>query len=80
MSGSSNLHYCYGSETYIAKVGEKNYTLEEFQNCYGFEDGSIIADPMFKDYKNNDYTLLPESPAFKMGFEAIDMSDVGARR
>jgi hypothetical protein len=45
----------------------------------GFEKNSIVADPMFKDPANNDYTLLPESPAFKLGFKQIDLSTVGLR-
>ena len=32
------------------------------------DDGSIIADPLFTDPDNGDYTLLPESPAYALGF------------
>ena len=45
----------------------------------GYEKNSIVADPKFKDPANRDYTLLPESPAFKLGFKAIDLSSVGLR-
>jgi parallel beta-helix repeat protein len=45
----------------------------------GYEKNSIVADPKFKDPANRDYTLLPESPAFKLGFKAIDLSTVGLR-
>lgn len=53
------------------------FFLEEAQGHYGLEDGSIVADPKFKNYENNDFTLLDDSPALAMGFEPIDTSDVG---
>jgi parallel beta-helix repeat protein len=41
---------------------------------------SVYADPLFTDPGNGDFTLSPESPAFALGFENIDMSTVGPRR
>jgi len=40
---------------------------------------SIYADPKFKNPAKGDFTLLPDSPAFQLGFEPIDTSDVGPR-
>ena len=40
---------------------------------------SLIADPMFVDWKNDDFRLKPESPAFKLGFEAIPVKKIGVR-
>ena len=40
---------------------------------------SIIADPMFADPEEADFTLKPGSPALKLGFKQIDMSKVGPR-
>ena len=45
----------------------------------GYEEHSIIADPLFVDPENDDYSLSPESPAFKLGFKPIDLSGVGLR-
>jgi parallel beta-helix repeat protein len=45
----------------------------------GHDTHSIVLDPLFVDYANNDFTLLPSSPAFDLGFEQIDFSDVGPR-
>ena len=53
-------------------------TLEEVQKC-GMDSGSLVADPCFVDAANYDFTLKAESPAFKLGFKAIDISDVGAK-
>lgn len=43
------------------------------------DNNSYYADPMFKDPENGDFTLDPNSPAFQVGFEPIDVSDVGPR-
>ena len=52
-------------------------SLDEFQTLYGKEKYSIEADPLFVDYENNDFRLKPDSPAYDIGFEDIDFSDVG---
>ncbi|MBR5586600.1 MAG: right-handed parallel beta-helix repeat-containing protein [Clostridia bacterium] len=77
MCGTNNIHFNTKGEVKIFDIGTKSFSLEEVQNVYGLEDGSIIADPKFKDYENNDFTLSEDSPALAMGFEPIDMSDVG---
>jgi len=43
----------------------------------GFEVRSVITDPLFVDPQNDDYRLPPESPAFELGFQAIDFSRIG---
>jgi len=37
----------------------------------GFDTHSVVADPLFSDPRNGDLTLLPDSPAWSLGFEAI---------
>ena len=41
--------------------------------------GSVVADPLFADAAAHNFTLLPGSPALAIGFQQIDMSDVGPR-
>jgi hypothetical protein len=53
-------------------------SFEEWQNA-GFDTDSIVADPKFEDLANNDFGLQDDSPAFDVGFEPIDLSDVGVR-
>jgi hypothetical protein len=38
---------------------------------------SLIADPLFADPSQGDFSLKPASPAFKIGFKPIDLSHVG---
>ena len=53
-------------------------TFEEWQER-GLDTHSIVADPLFVDLENDDYSLRPESPAFELGFKPIDLSRVGLR-
>jgi hypothetical protein len=43
----------------------------------GQDRDSMIADPLFVDPENDNFSLKPESPAFKLGFKPIDLSKVG---
>ncbi len=43
----------------------------------GFIHDAMIADPLFKDAENFDFTLHEKSPAFTMNFEAWDYSLAG---
>ena len=45
-------------------------SLEEWQKK-GKDTDSIIADPMFIDYKNYNFTISENSPAVKLGFKPI---------
>ena len=43
----------------------------------GQDAHSVVADPCFVDPAKNDYTLRPDSPALKLGFQPIDTSQIG---
>ncbi|HIE28471.1 TPA: right-handed parallel beta-helix repeat-containing protein [Candidatus Poribacteria bacterium] len=53
-------------------------SFEEWQKR-GLDTNSIVADPLFVDVANDDYSLKPDSPALKLGFKPIDISEVGLR-
>ena len=46
-------------------------TWDEWRN-FGHDAESVIADPLFVAPEKGDFTLLPESPALKIGFKPFD--------
>ncbi len=54
-------------------------SFEEWKKIRPNDMNTVIADPMFRDVKALDFTLDPKSPAYKLGFENFDLSDVGPR-
>ena len=62
-----------------SKIDFKGDSFEEWKER-GHDKGSRIADPKFKDPGKGDFTLEEDSPAFKLGFKAIDLAQVGPRR
>ncbi|MCE5240353.1 right-handed parallel beta-helix repeat-containing protein [bacterium] len=52
------------------------FTLDEWQK-QGQEQGSIVADPLFKDAEHYDFTLSPASPALNLGFKPFDYTKAG---
>lgn len=51
---------------------------EEWQGR-GMDRNSLIADPLFLAADRGDFRLKSESPAFRLGFQPIDLSRVGPR-
>ncbi len=69
----------FGISGYEGKAfGRDLKTFEDWKKL-GFDTHSIIADPLFVDPENHDYSLRPDSPALKLGFKPIDVSRVGLR-
>ena len=76
------IYHTTGKElriNWMDKVFGKDLNTFEDWKKLGFDTHSIIADPLFVDPKNHDYSLRPDSPALKMGFKPIDISRVGLR-
>ena len=46
----------------------------------GHDQNSIIADPLFIAPERDDFRLRENSPALKLGFSQIDLSNVGVRK
>ena len=51
-------------------------TFAEWQEA-GHDEGSIIADPKFKDAAELDFHLADDSPALKLGFKPFDTTKAG---
>ena len=67
-----NIFYC-------AQNVEQAKKFVESKIKDGIEKNSIIADPLFEDVANANFKLKPESPALKLGFKQIDMSEIGLK-
>ena len=77
-----NLFYCPTGPLQADFHAEKTMrTFEEWKQLYNnrYDQHSVVADPLFVDPENHDYTLRPESPALKLGFEPIDVAAIGLR-
>jgi parallel beta-helix repeat protein len=59
-------------------VGDASTYLET-RRREGYEVHSRIADPKFVDPAKDDYRLKPESPAIELGFQPIDIGQIGPR-
>jgi GH141 insertion domain len=55
------------------------YSFDEWKEK-GLDEHSVFTDPLFLDAENDDFSLKPDSPVFKLGFRAIDLSSVGPRK
>jgi hypothetical protein len=49
------------------------------QRQFGIEQHSIEADPQLRNPAKDDFRLAPNSPALTLGFQPIDISQVGPR-
>lgn len=70
-----NLYWCPGMEEPRMRV--RGITSFADWRERGFDANSVFADPLFVDPAQDDYSLRPDSPAFALGFEAIDTSRIG---
>ncbi|MBZ5719921.1 MAG: right-handed parallel beta-helix repeat-containing protein [Acidobacteriia bacterium] len=63
-------------EIFIQRSGTQSF--REWQ-ANGQDPHSIEADPRFVDPERGNFTLRPDSPALRVGFKPIDVSQVGPR-
>jgi len=54
--------------------------LNQWGSLFGQDLHSIVADPLFRDPFDGDFTLDENSPAYKIGFKPINVKDVGPRK
>jgi hypothetical protein len=67
---------CYWDASAEAPKFPGDLTLAEWQ-AKGHDAHSIVADPKLADPAHDDFTLAPDSPALKIGFQPIDTSKIG---
>jgi parallel beta-helix repeat protein len=68
----NNLYYQAGGQPIV--FGKES--MADWQKA-GQDVHSIVVDPLFVDPDHGDFTLKPGSPAAKIGFQPIDMSQMG---
>jgi hypothetical protein len=76
----SNLNFNFDGNLYwFTKHRNINFQKLSFNQWQekGMDKNSIIANPLFVDPQNANFTLKPNSPALKLGFKPIDTSKIG---
>jgi len=73
----NNLYYQTGVGS-LSDIKFGDWKTDEWQE-HGQDVHSIFADPKFVNPAGGDFSLQPDSPAFAIGFEPIDVSTVGPR-
>jgi len=75
MISDLNLFWSISGKPLICGGG----SYHELWHALGHDKHSIVADPRFRNLAAFDFTLEADSPAWELGFQQIDMSDVGPR-
>ena len=68
-----------GRNVYWSTAGEPKFGSLDFEEwkAKANDVDSIVADPLFVDAANGDFRLRSGSPALKLGFQPIDLSQTG---
>ena len=63
------------------KGGPADGSLDKWRTILDrkFDQKSIVADPLFVDVANRNFRLKPASPALKLGFNQIDVTNIGLK-
>ena len=75
----NNIYYDERLDDNQAKMKFAGATLEEWRKR-GHDQHSLLANPGFVNAAKQDFRLTPDSPAHKLGFQQIDLSNVGPRK
>lgn len=74
----ANVYWDLRAGADTAKYRLAGSTWEEWR-ARGHDTNSVIANPAFVDAAGLDFRLKPESPAWKLGFQPMDLRSVGPR-
>ena len=72
-----NIYYPASGQKLILK-GVQDESWDQWRKL-GFDEHSLVTDPLFVDPENGDYRLKPESPAHELGFKPIPFERIGPR-
>jgi hypothetical protein len=76
--GGGALNYSNNNLFYSPSDPTINQQIADWKK-YGFDSNSIVTDPLFVDYADDDFRLSSDSPALKspVNFKPIDISNIG---
>lgn len=78
-SADRNIIWSTGGKATMLAWDDKTWHFDEFRTATGIDEHSREVNPRFKNLAAHDFTLRADSPAFALGFRAIDASAVGPR-
>ena len=83
MTWGSNVYYSLplasqSLDDLVFSISFEHLNFSQWQAEYK-DETSVVADPLFADAANLNFTLLPGSPSLALGFTPIDTSTVGPR-
>jgi parallel beta-helix repeat protein len=68
----------YGSYSIEDPGHQRSLILEDWQKT-GYDQHSIVADPLFRCVETEDFNFDKDSPVLRTGFQPIDQSKIGIR-
>lgn len=77
LNSNYNIFHDYSLGNIQMKTG---MSFDQWRSSYGYDPNSQVTDPLFKEPFHENFTLSDSSPAIAMGFQPIDLSDVGPRK
>jgi parallel beta-helix repeat protein len=82
VGGYEDGHFKLDHNLYFLESGEPKFADKSFADWKktGQDVHSLIGSPQFADPEHGDFSMKPESPAFKIGFKPIDLTAVGPRK
>ena len=73
IAGDGNMYYAGEGAAMSFPAG----TLAQWHKLTGADAHSVETDPLLKDPGNGDFTVMPGSPAWALGWSAIEQSKIG---
>lgn len=73
-----NLYYHEKDQYMVSMGGNRNFLDWQEQQAFAFDQSSLIGhDPLFRNHENEDYRFSYDSPAYGLGIENVDLSQIG---
>lgn len=77
---ASNIVYSAGTDPFVQIKDQVGKTPWNEWLAMGYGEGSMVADSLFKGFKDGRYALDESSPAVALGFQPIPVDQIGCYR